>query len=129
MAISFNKESIFNLKPIDISDVRNDVNGLLIPEEEIIAAFRTVRDQLIFTNKRIISVDIQGVTGKRKSFTTMPFSKIQYFTIQTPGFMEIIPDSEIFIMFADGTTATFEIKGNVDIGKIGRSISQYVLEK
>ena len=129
MAISFNKESVFNLKPIDISDVRNDVNGLLIPGEDIIAAFRTVRDQLIFTNKRIISVDIQGVTGKRKSFTTMPFSKIQYFTIQTPGFMELIPDSEIFIMFADGTTATFEIKGTVDIGKIGRSISEYVLEK
>ncbi|MCQ2412270.1 MAG: PH domain-containing protein [Sphaerochaetaceae bacterium] len=129
MAISFNKESVFNLKPIDISDVRNDVNGLLIPGENIIAAFRTVRDQLVFTNKRIISVDIQGVTGKRKSFTTMPFSKIQYFTIQTPGFMELIPDSEIFIMFADGTTATFEIKGTVDIGKIGRSISEYVLEK
>lgn len=129
MAISFNKESVFNLKPIDISDVRNDVNGLLIPGEDIIAAFRTVRDQLVFTNKRIISVDIQGVTGKRKSFTTMPFSKIQYFTIQTPGFMELIPDSEIFIMFADGTTATFEIKGTVDIGKIGRSISEYVLEK
>ena len=86
MAISFNKESVFNLKPIDVSEVRNDVTGLLIDGEEIIAAFKTIRDQLVFTNKRIISVDVQGLTGKRKSFTTMPYSKVQFFTS-----MSIVP--------------------------------------
>ena len=91
-------------------------------------AFQTVRDQLIFTNKRIVSVDVQGITGKRKSFSTMPYSKIQYFSIQTPGFAEIIPDSELFIMFSNTFTAKFEFKGNVDIGKIGRMISAYVLK-
>ena len=49
----------------------------------------------------------------------MPYSKIQYFSIQTKGFMEIIPDSELFIMFTNGFTAKFEFKGNVNIGKIG----------
>ena len=90
-------------------------------------AFQTVRDQLIFTSKRIIAVDVQGITGKRKSFSTMPYSKIQYFSIQTPGFAELIPDSELFIMFSNTFTAKFEFKGGVDIGKIGRMISEYVL--
>lgn len=67
--ISFNKDSAWDLKPIPVSDVRGEVNGLLIDGEEIAAAFKTVRDQLIFTNKRVISVDVQGITGKRKSFT------------------------------------------------------------
>ena len=66
--ISFNKDSAWDLKPIPVSDVRGEVNGLLIDGEEIAAAFKTVRDQLIFTNKRVISVDVQGITGKRKSF-------------------------------------------------------------
>ena len=82
---------------------------------------------MVFTNKRIISIDVQGITGKRKSFTTMPYSKIQYFSIQTPGLMELIPDSELFIMFTNGFTAQFEFKGSVDIGKIGRMLSEYVL--
>ena len=129
MSISFNKESVFNLKPIDVKDVRDDVKGLLIDGEEIVAAFKTIRDQLVFTNKRIISVDVQGLTGKRKSFTTMPYSKVQYFTVQTAGFLELIPDSELYIIFADGTRCRFEIQGGVDIGKVGRMISQYVLEK
>lgn len=126
--INFNKNSVWDLKPIDVSEIRGEVNGLLISEEKIVAAFKTVRDQLIFTNERIISIDVQGLTGKRKSFTSMPYSKIQFFAIQTPGFAELIPDSELILTFSNGYVATFEFKGNVDIGEIGRSISEFVLK-
>ena len=127
MAVNFNSNSVFNLKPINVESVRGVVDGLLIAGEQIEFAFQTVRDQFVFTNKRIISIDVQGITGKRKSFATMPYSKIQYFSIQTPGFMELIPDSELFVMFTNGFTAQFEFKGTVDIGKIGRMLSEYVL--
>ena len=129
MAINFNSHSDWYLKPINPESVRNEVNGLLINGEIIIEAFKTIRDQLIFTNKRIISVDVQGITGARKSFSSLPYSKIQFFTIQTPGFAEVFPDSELYLQFANGFTARFEFKGNVDIGRIGRLISQYVLEE
>ena len=127
MAINFNSNSAWNLKPINVNNVRDEVKGLLISGEQVEMAFQTVRDQLVFTNKRIIAIDVQGITGKRKSFSTMPYSKVQYFSIQTPGFLELIPDSELFIMFSNGFTAKFEFKGGVDIGKIGRMISDYVL--
>ena len=125
--INFNKNSVFNLSPIHPNAIIQDVQGLLLKDEFVNQAFQTVRDQMIFTNKRIIAIDVQGITGKRKSFTSLPYSKIQFFTIQTPGFIEIIKDSELFLMFANGFTATFEFKGSVDIGTIGRMISQYVL--
>ena len=128
MAISFNRESVFNLKPIPLQEVLGEVNGLLINGEQAVLAFKTVRDQLVFTNKRIISIDVQGITGTKKSFSSMPYSKIQFFSIQTPGFIELIPDSELFIMFSNGYTAKFEFKGSTDIGMIGRMISEYVLE-
>ena len=109
MAINFNQNSTFNLKPINKESVRGEVMGLLVNGEEIAYAFQTVRDQLIFTNKRIIAVDVQGITGKRKSFT------------------EAFPDSELFLMFSSGFTATFEFKEKVDVGILGRLISQYIL--
>ena len=127
MAVNFNQDSVFNLKQISNDEVRGEVDGLLIADEKVEFAFKTIRDQLVFTNKRIISIDVQGITGKRKSFATMPYSKIQYFSIQTPGFMELFPDSELFVMFTNGFTAKFEFKGAVDIGKIGRMLSEYVL--
>ena len=129
MAINFNSNSVWNLKPINLAEVRDEVNGLLIPGEEAVMAFRTVRDQLIFTNKRIIAVDIQGLTGTRKSFSSLPYSKVQFFSIQTPSVAEtLVPDSELFLMFANGFTAKFEFKGNVNIGAIGRMISEFVLK-
>ena len=128
MAISFNQDSVFNLKPIGVESVREELQALLIEGETVEMAFQTVRDQVVFTDKRIISIDVQGITGRRKSFSTMPYSKIQYFSIQTPGFMELIPDCELYIMFSNTFTAKFEFKGNVDIGKIGRMISKHVLQ-
>ena len=125
--INFNKDSVFNLKPIDLDGIKSEVNGLLIDGEEAVMAFQTIRDQLIFTNERIISVDVQGITGKRKSFSSMPYSKIQFFAIQTQGFLEIFPDSELYLTFTNNFTAKFEFKGNVDIGLIGKMISKYVL--
>ena len=126
--INFNQNSVFNLTPIPVQSVQQEVNGLLIKDEYIINAFKTIRDQLIFTNKRIISIDVPGITGKRKSFSTMPYSKIQFFAIQTAGFMEFFADSELFICFSNGFTAKFEFKGKVDIGEIGRIISEYALD-
>lgn len=128
MPINFNEDSVWNLRAIKPESVRADVNGLLIGGKVIVSAFQTVRDQLVFTNKRIIAIDVQGVTGKRKSFTTLPYSKVQFFTIQTPGFMELFSDTELLLMFSNGFTAKFEFRGSVDIGQISRVISQYALD-
>lgn len=129
MAINFNRDSVFNLKPISENDVRPEVFKLLIEGENILYAFKTVRDQLIFTNKRIISVDFQGITGAKKELTTLPYSKIQFFSVQTPHFAEIIADSELYIMFSNGFTSTFEFKNSkIDIiGDIAKTISKYIL--
>ena len=126
--INFNKDSVFNLRQIDIAKVRDEVSSYLIEGEEIIDAFQTIRDQVVFTNKRIISIDVQGITGKRKSFATLPYSTIQFYEIQTQGFFEIFPDTELFIQYANGFKAQFEFKGNVDICRIGKIISTYVLK-
>ena len=126
MAISFNEDSVFNLKQIPIEHVRDDVTKLLIGGEDIIMAFQTVRDQLVFTNKRIISIDLQKITGKRRTYTSMPYSRIQYFSIEPPALIEIFPDSRLSVVFTDGVNAIFEFRGRTDISKIRRAISEYI---
>ena len=128
MAINFNKDSVIDLSPISRSEVYAEIEGLLLEDEKICAAFKTIRDQLVFTTLRIISADVQGITGKRVSYTSLPYSKIQFFTIQTPGFAELVPDSELSLVFTNGFKATFEFKGKTNIGGIGRLISRYVLK-
>ena len=128
MPVSFNQDSVFNLKPIRLESIRKDVEKMLVDGEEAVMAFRTVRDQLVFTNKRIIAVDVQGLTGTRRTFSSMPYKKVQYFSIQTPGFGELMPDTELFLVFSNSFTAKFEVRGSVDVGLLSRLIGRYVLD-
>ena len=128
MAINFNKDSVINLRPISEKDINNMVPKLMIHDESIVTAFKTIRDQLIFTTKRIISIDSQGITGKRTSYASLPYKSIQYYSIQTPGFLELVPDAELEISFANGVNTKFEFKGNTNIADIDKAISNYVLK-
>ena len=125
--INFNNNSVWNLRPINVNEVRNELYGLLLNDEVILSAFKTIRDQLVFTNKRIVAIDVQGITGSKRSFSSLPYSKVQFFAIQTPSVMEMVKDSELYLEFSSGFSATFEFKGDVDIGQIGRMVSKYVI--
>lgn len=119
------ESSLLNLKAIDIKDVRQEVYNLLVSGESIISAFKTIRDQVVFTDKRIFVINVQGVTGKKTSFFSYPYSKVQYFAIETAGVLDI--DSELILTFSNGSTLELEFKSNVDIRSISQAIAHFIL--
>lgn len=126
--MDFSENSVFKLKKINVSDVNKNVAKLLLPDEQIISAYKTIRDQVIFTNKRIIPIDVHGLTGTKQEFFTLPYSKVLYFGVQTPALVELsIKDAELALFFANEMKVVFEFKGDSDILEIGKMISQYVL--
>lgn len=125
--VNFSNNAVFNLSPIKDEQVQENVKNLFVSGETIIGAYKTIRDQVVFTNKRIITIDVQGITGKRKDYSTLPYSKIQYFSVQTPGFAELVPDCEMELYFTNGFVAKFEFKGNCNIIALGQIISSYIL--
>lgn len=56
--LDFSKNAVFNLKKIPDSDMNKNVNCLLIENESVIGVYKTIRDQVVFTNKRIITIDV-----------------------------------------------------------------------
>lgn len=120
--------SVFKLRSISESDVIKDIRTCMLPGENIVSAFRSGRDQVVFTDKRIIALDVKGITGSRKEFSTLPYSKIVHFTVQTPGFLEFNNDSELVVAYPNGALIQFEFSGgNVNILEIAQIISRYVL--
>lgn len=123
--IDFQKSNVFKLKPIDNSKAKEDINKFLIDGEDIIGTFKTVRDQVVFTNKRIIAANVQGITGSKVDYTSIPYSKVQTFSIETSGTLDL--DCEIQIYISSVGRVSFEIKGSFDIVSFNRVISEYVL--
>ena len=123
--IDFTNGSVFKLKPCAIEEIAQDVAPLLIHGESLASAFRGVRDFVVFTDKRLIAVNIQGITGKKRDFTSLPYSKIQAFSVETAGTLDL--DSELEMWFSGLGKVRLEFKGRVDIRQIGQMIGFYVL--
>lgn len=79
----------------------------------------------MFTNRRVIVINVQGITGTKVSYCSYPYSKVQYFGIETAGLLDI--DSELVLAFNDGNHLRFDFKSKVDIKRICNNISQFVL--
>lgn len=123
--IDFNSNTVFKLKPMDPKNVLKPITSFLLDDEEIIGLFQTIRDQVVFTNKRIIAANVQGLTGSKVDYTSMPYSKIQTFSVETAGVLDL--DCELEIYIAAVGKVKFDIKGNFDIVKFNKIISGYVL--
>lgn len=123
--LDFSKKGVINLHTLPLKMVNKNVLKLLHNGENIVASFAIIRDQVIFTNKRIITVEVNGITGVQQDIFSLPYRKVQYYGIKTAGFAEMIPDSSLFLFFADKKTAEFHFQEKVNIIEIGKIIGMY----
>ncbi|MFF0252040.1 PH domain-containing protein [Micromonospora zamorensis] len=123
--IDFANGSVFKLNPGNPADIFPSVAPLLIPGEQMISCFKAVRDFVVFTDKRLIAVNVQGITGKKRDFTSLPYNKIQAFSIETAGTFDL--DAELDLWFSGLGKVRLEFKGGSDIRGLGHMVASYVL--
>ena len=124
--IDFKNAEYLKLKPVNNSEYADRITPMLIADEEILASFRAIRDGVVFTNNRIFVINIQGITGKKVDYTSLPYSKVQAFSVETAGTFDL--DNELDLFFSgDIGQVRFELKGNCNILEISRIIASYVL--
>ncbi|ACV22181.1 Protein of uncharacterised function (DUF1696) [Slackia heliotrinireducens] len=123
--IDFNNSAFFKMSRIDPKKIVGDVQPLMVQNEQIVGAYKAMRDYVVFTNMRVIAVNIQGVTGKKKDLTSLPYSKISAFSVETSGTFDM--DSELEMYFSGLGKVKFEFTGSSDIVQIGQIISAYSL--
>lgn len=123
--IDFNNASVFKLSPCNLTDVAAEITQLLIAGEELLAAFKGARDYIVFTNKRLIAVNVQGITGRKRDYTSLPYSKVQAFSVETAGTFDL--DAELDLWFSGLGKVRLEFKGQVDIRALSQMIAAYIL--
>ena len=118
--IDFNNKSIVKLS-LDKNPKDKDILDLLVPGEQVVSSYSSMRDYVVFTTKRLISVNVQGLTGKKKDFTSLPYSKVQAFSVETAGHLDL--DIELTLVFSGLGTVKFEFTVNCDIKSIAQLIA------
>ena len=123
--IDFQNASFVKLKPVSDNDFAGMISPMFVPDEQIFQSFRGIRDGVVFTNKRIIAINVQGITGKKKDFTSLPYSKIQAYSVETAGVLDL--DSELDLWFSGMGKVRFEFISQANVSAICRMISERVL--
>lgn len=109
----------------DVEDVERNLERILADDEQVERAFRLVRDLLIFTNRRFILVDRQGVTGHKTTYHSIPYRGITNFAVETAGHFDLEAELKIWISGnPDPIQRTFARGGS--ILEVQKALATYV---
>lgn len=81
--------------PVSVEKATKEWGKILGYNENIVSAYKLVRDYIIFTPLRMILIDVQGVTGKSIEIKSIPYRSIISFSVQTAGYMDL--NAELYI--------------------------------
>jgi len=123
--IDFQNGTYVKLGPIDPQSLAAKLESLLVQGEQVHLAFKGMRDSVVFTDKRLTSINVQGLTGKKRNYTSLPLSKIQAWSVETAGTFDL--DSELELWFSGLGKVRLEFKGNVNIRHISQLMGHHVL--
>ena len=123
--IDFNNASFIKLKPVDNNAFTNLISPIFVTGESILGTYKGIRDGVVFTTHRIIAINVQGITGKKKDFTSLPYSKIQSFSIETAGTFDL--DSELELWFSGLGKVKLEFSTQANVSEIAKIISEKIL--
>lgn len=115
-----------NASQVDVDKIIKDYETIFFEGESVECAFILVRDVYIFTTKRLILVDKQGITGRKVEYLSIPYKSITRFSIETAGHFDL--DAELKIWISSATEPTLEKTFNksANIYQVQKILAQYV---
>lgn len=103
-----------NASEIDVSAVAEELSPILSQTETVVQAYKIIRDLFVFTDKRLIFIDKQGVTGRKVDYHSIPYRAITQVKVETAGHFDMDCDLKIWV---SGQSAPMEIKLNSDLAQ------------
>jgi len=87
-----------NASETSASDVQEELTPILAANETVTSAFKLVRDLSVFTNKRLILIDKQGLTGRKVNYHSIPYKSITQFIVETAGHFDTDAELKIWLL-------------------------------
>ena len=115
-----------NASNVDSEKIHEELEEILISGETVDAAFKLIRDLIVFTSKRLILVDKQGVTGKKVEYHSIPYKSISHFSVETAGRFDLDAELKIWISSAELPAVSKQFKKDSSIYDIQKVLASVV---
>ncbi len=115
-----------NASEVEIEALTEELTPIIGSNETITMGYQVIRDMFVFTDKRLILIDKQGVTGKKTEYLSIPYKSISRFAVETAGRFDL--DAELKLWIGSDTTPLIkELKKGSDVVGIQKSLADYIL--
>ena len=114
-----------NAAEADVADIEKNLERVLADDENVERAFQLVRDLIIFSNRRLILVDRQGLTGKKTTYHSIPYRAITNFAVETAGHFDLESELKIWISGTDKPIEKTFARGQA-ILEVQKALASYV---
>ncbi|GAA0361808.1 PH domain-containing protein [Bowmanella denitrificans] len=113
-----------NAAEVDKSEVAEELAPILADTEQIDRVYKLIRDMYVFTNKRLLLIDKQGMTGRKVEYHSIPYRAITQFKVETAGHFDMDAELQIWIS-GSAEPIKKELKKNTAVG-IQRSLANWM---
>ncbi len=117
-----------NAGAISQDELTKKYGQLLTDGEEIELGFKLVRDTFIFTNKRLILVDVQGLTGSKTEYTSVTYRSISRFSIETAGTFDLDAELKIWVSSEAQPSIRKQFNKSVNVYDVQKLLAHHVLK-
>ncbi|MBM9621827.1 MULTISPECIES: PH domain-containing protein [Streptomyces] len=114
-----------NAHTVNPGQAQQDYARLLGHGEQVQAAYQLIRDTIIFTDRRLLLVDKQGITGRKTEYHSIPYRSITHFAVETAGTFDLDAELKIWISGMPAPVEKTFTKG-VDIYEVQGILTQFV---
>ena len=115
-----------NASTIDPEGLTDELEPILAAEETIELAFKVIRDQFVFTNRRLMLIDKQGVTGRKVEYLSIPYKAITRFSVETAGHFDLDADLKVWVS-GSGEPVSKTLRGAENVAAIQKALATAVL--
>ncbi|MEZ2443651.1 hypothetical protein QFZ51_003955 [Chitinophaga sp. W3I9] len=118
---------IGNAATVSQEQLTKDYGKLLLDSERVELGFKLIRDTFIFTNKRLILIDKQGLTGSKTEYRSISYRSISRFSVETAGTFELDAELKIWISGEELPSIKKQFSKSVDVYEVQKVLAHYVL--
>jgi hypothetical protein len=116
-----------NASKIDNAKIQAEFDKILAPGEVVEHAYQLIRDYFVFTNRRFVLVDKQGITGSKTEYHSIPYKSITHFSIETAGTFDLDAELKIWIS-SNPNPIQKQFNKRLSIYEVQSVLASYVLK-
>lgn len=116
-----------NASEVSAEQLLKKYGRLLVDGEQIELGFSLLRDVFMFTDKRLILIDIQGITGSKVEYKSLPYKNISRFSLETSGTFDLDAELKIWISSENVPSVSKKFNKSIDVYEVQRYLATKVM--